>query len=119
MSDYEHIRLAPANRAVGAFVSGVDLSRPLPEPVRQDIERAHANFGVLFFRDQDLTPEAQIALAEQFGEINVNRFFTAVEGHPQIAEVRKEPEQKFNIGGGWHTDHSYDEIPALGSSSLA
>jgi taurine dioxygenase len=28
--------------------------------------------------------------------------------------VRKEPEQKTN-GGGWHTDHSYDQVPALGS----
>ena len=28
-----------------------------------------------------------------------------------IAEVRKEPEQTRNIGGGWHTDHSYDQEP--------
>ena len=115
MSNYSHITLKPASTAVGAFVTGVDLAEPLTEPVRQELERAHADFGVLFFRHQTLTPEGQIALAEQFGEINVNRFFAAVDGHPQIAEVRKEPDQKFNIGGGWHTDHSYDEIPALGS----
>ena len=36
-----------------------------------------------------------------------------------IAEVRKEPEQQRNIGGGWHTDHSYDEAPALGSMLYA
>ena len=36
-----------------------------------------------------------------------------------IAEVRKEPEQERNIGGGWHTDHSYDEVPALGSMLYA
>ena len=39
--------------------------------------------------------------------------------YPQIAEVRKEPAQSTNIGGGWHTDHSYDQIPALGSILLA
>jgi len=38
-----------------------------------------------------------------------------VEMHPQIAEVRKEPHQKTNIGAAWHTDHSYDQIPAMGS----
>lgn len=40
-----------------------------------------------------------------------------VDGHPEIAEVRKEPEQRSNIGGRWHTDHSYDIVPTMGSSS--
>ena len=51
--------------------------------------------------------------------IDINRFFAAVPGYPMIAEVRKEPEQTRNIGGGWHTDHSYDEAPALGSMLYA
>jgi taurine dioxygenase len=38
-----------------------------------------------------------------------------VDGYPQIAEVRKEAGQKSNIGGAWHTDHSYDQVPAKGS----
>jgi taurine dioxygenase len=69
----------------------------------------------VFFRDQKLTPEQHVAFAQRFGEINVNRFFKAVDGYPMIAEVRKEPEQKGNIGGNWHTDHSYDQAPAMGS----
>ena len=36
-------------------------------------------------------------------------------GYPNIAEVRKEPENQRNVGGDWHTDHSYDRVPALGS----
>ena len=36
-----------------------------------------------------------------------------------IAEVRKEPDQTENIGGGWHTDHSYDLDPVMGSILLA
>jgi taurine dioxygenase len=53
------------------------------------------------------------------GPININRFFKSIPDYPQIAEVRKEPAQTTNIGGGWHTDHSYDQIPALGSVLLA
>ena len=112
---YPTLTLRPASPAIGAFVEGLDLSQPLDDSVRDDLLRAHADYGVLFFRDQKLSPEAQIALAERLGEINVNRFFTAVAGYPQIAEVRKEPDQTSNIGGGWHTDHSYDHLPALGS----
>ena len=100
--------------AVGSEVSGVDLNC-LDEATLAELREAHAQYSVLFFRNQQLTPEAHIALAQGWGEINVNRFFTPVENYPQIAEVRKEPDQKFNIGGGWHTDHSYDQIPALGS----
>ena len=74
---------------------------------------------MLFFRDQDIDPAHHIALAEKFGGVNINRFFAHVDGWPQIAEVRKEPDQKANIGGGWHTDHSYDQIPALGSILVA
>ncbi len=69
----------------------------------------------MFFRDQKLTPEQHIAFARHFGPINVNRFFRSIDGHPEIAEVRKEPHQKSNFGGAWHTDHSYDQAPAKGS----
>ena len=75
--------------------------------------------GVVFFRDQHLTPEQHVAAAERFGPININRFFKHADGYPMIAEVRKEPDQKTNIGGGWHTDHSYDQAPALGSMLYA
>ena len=74
---------------------------------------------MVFFRDQTLTPEQHIALARQFGAINVNRFFAHADGYPEIALVVKEPDQTKNIGGGWHTDHSYDQIPALGSMLYA
>jgi taurine dioxygenase len=69
--------------------------------------------------DQNLTPEGHIALAEHFGPIDINRFFTPVATHPQIAEVRTTPEAKKVIGGTWHTDHSYDAAPAMCSILVA
>jgi len=113
------MQIQPVSDSLGAKVSGVDLSRPLDEATLKDLRRAHAQHGVLFFRDQALSSEDHVRFAESWGEININRFFTPVDGHPKVAEVRKEPEQKINIGGGWHTDHSYDQIPALGSILLA
>lgn len=106
------------NAGVGAFVSGIDL-KALDERSLGDLRQAFAEYSVLFFRDQLLDETQHIALAEQWGEINVNRFFAAVENFPKIAQVLKEPEQTTNIGGGWHTDHSYDQIPALGSMLYA
>jgi len=84
-----------------------------------EIRRAFGEHGVIFFRDQQLTPEQHLAFAQRFGGIDVNRFFAAMPGYPMIAEVRKEPEQRRNIGNGWHTDHSYDLKPAMGSMLYA
>lgn len=114
-SSYDHIEITPYSAAVGATVHNIDLAEPQSPEIIAEIKAAHGEFGVLFFRDQSLTPEQHEAFAEQVGGINVNRFFTPVKGHPRIAEVRKEPDQKTNIGGSWHTDHSYDLEPALGS----
>ena len=106
------MHLIRASSAVGAEIQGVDLAN-LSDDEFTRIRGAFNAHGVLFFRSQNLSPEQHLAFAKRWGDINVNRFFTALEGHPQIAKVLKEPEQTHNIGGGWHTDHSYDERPAM------
>lgn len=113
------ILVEPLGPALGAEISGVNLAEPLSAPALATIRQAFLDHGVIFFRDQRLSPEQHVAFAERFGELNINRFFKAVNGYPMIAEVRKEAEQKKNIGGDWHTDHSYDQSPALGSVLLA
>ena len=112
------IEVAPVAGALGAEIHGVDLAK-LDDATFAEIRQAFHDHSVIFFRDQAITPEQHIAFARRFGPINVNRFFTQVAGHPEIAEVRKEPDQKKNIGEVWHTDHSYDQVPALGSMLVA
>jgi taurine dioxygenase len=102
----------------GAEITDVDLRRLLPGEFDR-VRAAYAEYGVVFFRDQSLTEDDHIAFARRFGPININRFFAAHEGYPEIALVLKEKEQKTNIGGGWHTDHSYDLEPAMGSVLVA
>jgi taurine dioxygenase len=109
------IQIRLVSGAIGAEIAGVDLSEPLAEQTRDTIRKTLSDRGVVFFRDQSLTPEQHISLARRFGDINVNRFFAHADGYPEIALVSKEPDQTKNIGGGWHTDHSYDQSPALGS----
>jgi taurine dioxygenase len=109
------IAVRPVSTAVGAEILGLDLADTLPDATIDAIRHALFQHGVVFFRDQKLTPDQHVAFAQRFGAINVNRFFKTVDGYPMIAEVRKEPDQVGNIGGGWHTDHSYDQAPAMGS----
>ncbi len=102
----------------GAIIQGIDLNQTSDEDIDL-IKNALGQYGVAFFREQSITPEGHIRLAEKFGKININRFFQAVDEYPQIAQVLKEPTQEKNIGEQWHTDHSYDQIPALGSILVA
>ena len=116
---YSEIEVTPQSTALGAVISGVDLSTDINARTMAELEDAFGRYSVIFFRDQTLTPQQHIALAERWGAINVNRFFKPLDGYPQIAQVIKETGQKENIGGTWHTDHSYDQIPAMGSMLYA
>jgi taurine dioxygenase len=113
------LNIKPTTGNVGVEIHGVDLSKKVPDSLFNEIRGAFIDNGLIFFRDQNLTPEEHIRFAKQWGKININRFFAKVDGYDQVAEVLKEPDQKGNIGGEWHTDHSYDQIPALGSILLA
>jgi taurine dioxygenase len=113
------LEIKPVSGAVGAEILGVDLSAPLADDTLAAIRGTLAERGVVFFREQTLTPPQHIALARRFGDVNVNRFFAHHPEHPEIAMVTKEPGQQRNIGGGWHTDHSYDVEPAMGSMLYA
>src|SRR5262245_55028980 len=115
---YETVQVRKLTGGCGAEVLGVDVTA-MSNRQWDEVQAAFVEHGVIFFRDQKLTPEQHRALARRWAPIDVNRFFKAVAGYPEIAEVRKEPEQKTNIGGGWHTDHSYDLEPAMGSILLA
>lgn len=112
------LQITPASEYVGAFVDDIDL-RTVDADLVEQLRQAWADHGVLFFRDQELSETDHITFAERFAPIDINRFFAAVPEHPQIAQVLKEADQITNIGGGWHTDHSYDQIPAKGSILLA
>lgn len=102
----------------GAMVRGVDLAR-LDDRTAELLKQALFDHGVLFFRGQTLSTQDHLGLARKFAPIDVNRFFPADPDWPEIAKVEKTPEQTSNIGGGWHTDHSYDAEPALGSILVA
>ncbi len=108
------MNIVPIDAGCGAEARDADL-KALTDAQVDAIADAQAEHGVVFFRDQHLTPDEQLAAARRFGPINVNRFFTPLPEQPQVAIVLKEPRHATNVGGGWHTDHSYDQIPALGS----
>ncbi len=72
---------------------------------------------MIFFRDQTLTPEQQIALTARFGPLSRMPFIEPLTGHPDIIAVLKEADERniSTFGGVWHSDFSFLEAPPLGS----
>ena len=112
----ETVPLAPK---CGVEITGVNLASVDGREL-DSIKQAIFTHGVALFRGQnDFTPDAHIAFAKRWGGIDINNYFPLTDDHPEIAVVRKRADQVTNIGGGWHTDHSYDQIPAMGSILVA
>lgn len=101
--------------ALGAEISGVDLSQDLPDRTIAAIRRALVEHQVIFFRGQALTPERQVAFGARFGPLNVHPFVAGMAGQPAVMEIIKEPQDRVNFGGGWHSDMSFLERPSIGS----
>jgi taurine dioxygenase len=109
------ITVKPVSGTVGAEVGGVDLSATLDEGTVAEIRRAFLDHHVLFFRDQDLSPEAQMRFGRCFGELDTHPFVEGMDAYPEVIEIVTEPDDWFNFGGGWHTDVTFLEEPDLGS----
>jgi len=111
---YRHIAVSPVAGSLGAEINGVDLSCP-EEAMVGEIRRALLEHHVVFFRDQNLTPEAQMAFGRCFGELDTHPFVEGTQEHPEVIDIFTEAEDGFNFGGGWHTDVTFLDEPDLGS----
>jgi taurine dioxygenase len=119
MNTNDNIRIRQVAGAVGAEVSGFDLTRGVSDTTIAAIRQAWLAHGVIFLRDQPLEPAAFQAFAERFGEVVEYPFVKGIEGHPLIIPVLKLAHEQVNFGGIWHTDTAYLEVPPMASMLIA
>jgi len=115
--NYQTITVTPAAGALGAEISGIDLSQPLGDSTFNEIHRAFTDHMVLMFRDQTLTPEQQLAFSARFGPVCRVPYVEPLADHPDIIAVLKEADEQkiYTFGGTWHTDFSFLAEPPAGS----
>jgi len=104
--------------ALGAEIHGVSLGK-LSQSETDEIRRVWLENLVVFFRDQELTPEQYMAFAKRVGQPIPYPFVRGIEGFPEIIEVKKLEHEKVNFGGVWHSDTTYLEQPPMASMLLA
>ena len=111
---YDRIRVQPVTGAVGAEILDVDLVE-LDDETFSEVHDAFLDHLVLFFRDQQLTPQQHKDFAGRFGALHVHPLTESMPGHPEIVEVIKEADEHHNWGDGWHTDLPFLAEPPMGS----
>jgi taurine dioxygenase len=109
------LEIRPLSSALGAEIFGVDLADRLDEETVRALRAALLEHLVIFFRDQELSPHRLLALAERFGEVVEYPLIKGLPECPLVLPVIKEPEERANFGGVWHSDTAYLERPAMAS----
>ena len=96
--------------ALGAEIEGIDL-RTINSDNFKTINDLLLEHKVIFFREQNMSPEEQINLAKLFGPVEEHAYVKGLEGYPEITRLIKDAEEKNQWGEGWHSDVSYNETP--------
>ena len=116
------LEIIPTGAALAAEIRGIDLSLPLGDNIFGEIEHAYNEYGVIFFRNQQITPEQQVAFTRRFGEIEFNIFGErwSVPGCPEIVVVSNitddgKPIGVRRAGENWHSDMCYTARPPRGT----
>ena len=106
--------VAPLTPAIGGFVSGVDLARPLSEAVITKLIDAVAQRHVLFFEGQTLDPAAHRGFAARFGQLHVHPVYPHVDDVPEITSIETRADD-LPDNDNWHTDVTFIETPPFGA----
>jgi taurine dioxygenase len=113
---YKQLVIEPYTPNIGAVVRDLDLSRVGDEGVRAELRKALAEFQVLFFRQQTLTPEQQIAVAKVFGDPDkAKAFFPRHETQKAIEVLEAKPGGIRYGTDQWHADITFVANPPTGT----
>jgi taurine dioxygenase len=106
------IKVKPQPTGFGAEITGLDLTKPLPAPVLDEVKAAWAAHGVVAFPGQPLSLDALEAFTLAMGGFGHDPYVKPMAGHPNVLELRREPDEKAtNFGAGWHSDWSFQAAP--------
>ena len=96
--------------ALGAEIKGIDLTDTSDKNFNI-INNLLLEHKAIFFRDQPLTTDQHIALAEKFGPLETHAYVKGIKDYPEIVRIIKAEDEKNQWGENWHSDVSYNFKP--------
>jgi taurine dioxygenase len=108
------IEIRPVTAVIGGEVRGVDLREELSDVDVKVLRQGLLDHLVLFFRDQHISDDEQLAFALRFGPMHVSPLQTVHQDAPEIVVL----DQVHPQGEGadeWHSDNTFLADPPMGS----
>ena len=106
------LSVSPLTGGMGAEIHGVDLSRPMDDERFCAINQVLLDHGVIFFRQQNITPSQQMAFAQRWGDVHLHPHMQCLPNHPGVIEIVKKEDDTTVFGENWHTDQMFTPTPA-------
>lgn len=113
---YKTISSMPKTPAIGTMIDNVDLTANLPDETIREIHAALMAHGVVFFRDQAMTPQQQADFARRFGRLRIAQraAFMVDENVPEMAVLENDEARPPNVNH-YHTDGIFRAAPEFAS----
>ena len=109
------LKVTPLTPSIGALISKVSLNKDLNSGTIEQIYSALIKHQVIFFRDQNISPESHLKLAESLGEIDPGHpVYPHVEGHQSIVLLKNDENNKPDTND-WHKDLTFKPNPPFAS----
>lgn len=113
---YKHLVVEPYTPNIGAVIRDFDLTQIGSESVRAELRKALVEFQVLFFRNQKLSPDQQIAVAQVFGDPDKAKAFFPRHETRKVIEVLESKAGSYRYGTDqWHADITFVANPPTGT----
>lgn len=111
--NFDTITVRPAAGAIGAEISGVDLSAPMDDALFAEIRQAFLDHVVVFFRNQTISPADHVAFTERFGALEPHPLGSrrGLDDHPEVMVLENRPGKLGPRNDFWHSDISFAERP--------
>ncbi|MCC6919222.1 MAG: TauD/TfdA family dioxygenase [Alphaproteobacteria bacterium] len=105
------MHIAPTGAALGAFITGIDLARPLAPEGLAAFRAAIVAHKVVFLPDQHITLDDLERLTDQLGGRRDTPYVKGLADRPMVVRVLREADAAIGFGEAWHTDLSYLAAP--------
>ncbi|MFT5442389.1 MAG: taurine dioxygenase [Myxococcota bacterium] len=109
-----NVETVPVAGSLGAELRGLDLSQKLDGGTVDTVLAALNEHKVIFFRQQELTPQQQVDFSAQLAPVFTDHpaYLPLLEGHPEVVVLEGQQGGRANL---WHTDVSISPRPPMGS----